>query len=61
MNGKKKEYWARVLTNTDAVSEEFKELMISMVSYDASERPSVEDIKNHKWMKNSRYIAKTTK
>jgi serine/threonine protein kinase len=49
IKNKKEKFWKNyVLTS---VSEEFKSLINSMLSYDPSERPSLDDILSHPWMK----------
>jgi serine/threonine protein kinase len=49
LNGKLEQYWKKV--GGQSLSNEFKDLILSMFSYDPSKRPTVEQIKNHPWMK----------
>ena len=49
MEGEIEEYWAN-MDEMNYLSKEFKELIMSMVSYDASERPTVSELSNHAWM-----------
>lgn len=41
-------YWKK--TGGEALSEEFKDLMMKMLSYEPDQRPSVEELKNHPFM-----------
>lgn len=49
LQGKIDHYWKKV--GGQSLSPEFKELILSMFSYDPSKRPTVEDLKNHAWLK----------
>lgn len=42
-------YWKKV--GGQSLSSEFKDLVLSMFSYDPSKRPTLEQLKNHPWMK----------
>jgi len=42
-------YWKK--TGATKLSDEFKDMMIKIFSFEGSDRPSVEDLKNHPWMK----------
>jgi len=42
-------YWKK--TGASKLSDEFKDMMIKIFSFEGSDRPSVEDLKNHPWMK----------
>jgi serine/threonine protein kinase len=42
-------YWSHV--GAEATTEEFKNLFSRMVAYKASDRPSLEEIRQHPWMK----------
>jgi serine/threonine protein kinase len=45
-------YWEKILKNVNnAVSDGFKALFISMVAYDHKSRPSISEIKNCSWVK----------
>lgn len=50
MEGKTDEFWSKFDQN-NKLSAEFKELVISMMSYDASKRPNVQKVLGHPWMK----------
>jgi len=45
---KVKRYWSQV--GADEASDEFKDLFSRMVSYKASSRPSLKEIREHSWM-----------
>lgn len=47
--GKFETYWKKV--GGQGLSEEFKNLILSIFSYDSKKRPTVEQLKNHPWMK----------
>ena len=40
-----------VVDNINELSEDFKDLFLSMVAFDPNERPSIEEILEHKWLK----------
>jgi len=42
-------YWAK--TAGSSLSEDFKDLMQKMLAYDPSERPTVEELVSHPWMR----------
>ena len=44
-------YWDKALSNGSTVSNEFKELYISMVNYNPLKRPNIDEILNSPWMK----------
>ena len=46
---KQRKYWK--VTGASKFSDDFKDLMASMVSYDPEKRPSLTEIENHPWMK----------
>ena len=43
------EYWELFSNEFNNISPEFKELYMYMVTYDPKERPTIEEILNHKW------------
>lgn len=49
LNGKLDQYWKKV--GGERLSPEFKELILSMFSYDPKKRPTVDELRNHAWMK----------
>merc|ERR1719326_2410624 len=49
LNGKLDTYWKKV--GGQGLSEEFKDLILKMFSYDGNKRPTVEELKNHPWIK----------
>lgn len=49
LSGKLEHYWKKV--GGQNLSEEFKDLILRIFSYDGKKRPTVEEIKNHPWMK----------
>jgi len=48
INGKLDTYWNKV--GGASLSDEFKDIILKMFSYDPSKRPTVEQLKNHPWM-----------
>lgn len=46
--GKTETYWKKV--GGQGLSPEFKDLILRIFSYDGNKRPTLEEIKNHKWM-----------
>jgi len=56
--GKHEEYWKR--TGGEDLSDEFKDLILKMFNYDGKKRPTIDELKNHPWMKLP-YSIKTTK
>eukprot|EP00349_Pseudokeronopsis_sp_Brazil_P000669 CAMPEP_0202956674 /NCGR_PEP_ID=MMETSP1396-20130829/1172_1 /ASSEMBLY_ACC=CAM_ASM_000872 /TAXON_ID= /ORGANISM="Pseudokeronopsis sp., Strain Brazil" /LENGTH=109 /DNA_ID=CAMNT_0049673803 /DNA_START=576 /DNA_END=905 /DNA_ORIENTATION=+ len=48
IHGKYEEYWEKV--QGTSLSPECKDLLQRLFSYDPSLRPTLEEIKNHKWM-----------
>jgi len=48
LSGKLEHYWKKV--GGQNLSPEFKDLILSMFSYDSSKRPTVEQLRNHPWM-----------
>ena len=48
LNGKLDQYWQK--TGGQNLSDEFKDLILKMFSYDGSKRPTVEELKSHPWM-----------
>ena len=48
LNGKIDQYWSKV--GGQNLSEEFKDLILKMFSYDGAKRPTIEELKNHPWM-----------
>ena len=46
-------FWSLMGPKIDPVSDEFKSILNSILAYDPSQRPNIEDIKNHAWMKKS--------
>lgn len=49
INQKLDSYWKKVRAYD--LSDEFKDLIIKMVSYDASKRPTISELKEHPWIK----------
>lgn len=48
LQGKLETYWKKV--GGQSLSEEFKDLILSIFSYDPKKRPTLDQIKNHPWM-----------
>jgi serine/threonine protein kinase len=48
LTGKIDHYWKKV--GGQNLSDEFKDLILKIFSYDGKQRPTVEEIKNHPWM-----------
>lgn len=49
IDGDMKTYWEK--TGGENLSDEFKDLITKMLSYDPSNRPTVEELVNHPWMR----------
>jgi serine/threonine protein kinase len=49
LQGKFEHYWKKV--GGQNLSDDFKDLILKIFSYDGKKRPTVEEIKNHPWMK----------
>ena len=48
-------YWKKV--GGQSLSQEFKDLVLSMFSHDGTKRPTLEQIKNHPWMKKPNFLS----
>jgi serine/threonine protein kinase len=48
INGKLDTYWSKVGGQT--LTEDFKDLILKMFSYDPSKRPTVDELRTHPWM-----------
>jgi len=44
-------FWNVMSPKIDHVSDEFKSLINNLLAFDATQRPSINEIKNHSWMK----------
>lgn len=49
MNNKLDQYWKKVGGNN--LSDEFKDLILKMFSYDGNKRPTIGELKEHPWIK----------
>merc|ERR1712159_810891 len=49
LNNKLDTYWKKV--GGQNLSPEFKDLILKMFSYDGNKRPTIEELKNHPWIK----------
>lgn len=49
LQGKFETYWKKVGGQT--LSDDFKDMILSIFSYDCKKRPTIEQLKNHPWMK----------
>lgn len=49
LNNKLDQYWKKVGGNN--LSDEFKDLILKMFSYDGSKRPTINELKEHPWIK----------
>lgn len=47
--GKLDKYWKK--TGGETLTEDFKDLVLKMLAYNPAKRPTIEEIKNHPWMK----------
>ena len=47
--GKLEKYWKK--TGGENLSEEFKDLVLKMLAYNPAKRPTIDEVKNHPWMK----------
>ena len=50
INNKMDKYWSKIEEDGKKYSDEFKDLMQKMFSYDPSKRPTVDQLKSHPWM-----------
>lgn len=48
MNGDYETYWKK--TGGQNLSNEFKDLVLKMFSYDGTKRPTLQEIADHPWM-----------
>ena len=48
IEGRLDEYWPKI--GGEALSEEFKDLIIRMLSYDPARRPTIEELRSHPWL-----------
>jgi len=48
LNGKLDTYWKKV--GGEKLSDEFKDLILKMFSYNGKDRPTIEQIKAHPWL-----------
>ena len=48
IEGRLDEYWHKI--GGEALSEEFKDLIIRMLSYDPACRPTIEELQSHPWL-----------
>jgi len=48
LNGKLDVYWKKV--GGEKLSDEFKDLILKMFSYDSNKRPTVAELKQHPWL-----------
>jgi len=58
LNGKLETYWKK--TGGQGLSDEFKDLILKMFSYDGSKRPTIEELKAHPWI-NKPFSVKLTR
>jgi len=52
------QYWKK--TGGENLSDDFKDLVLKMFSYDGKKRPTIQELKNHPWMQVP-YSVKMTK
>ena len=48
LQGQLAQYWKK--TSSEALSDEFKDLILKMLNYDPSQRPTVAELRGHPWM-----------
>lgn len=58
-NKKYDKYWKKV--GGENLSHDFKDLMTKIFSYEGKSRPTIEEIKNHPWMKDPKFDMKATR
>jgi serine/threonine protein kinase len=58
LNNKLETYWKKVGGNS--LSDEFKDLILKMFSYDGNKRPTIAELKAHPWI-NKPYSVKLTR
>jgi serine/threonine protein kinase len=44
-------YWDKLSSKVPPVSHEFQQLFVLLIAYDPNQRPSIEECRSHKWMK----------
>lgn len=59
LQGKTDTYFQKV--NGAGLSEDFKDLILQLFSYDGDSRPQVEQIRNHPWMQSSTFNFEATR
>ena len=59
LQGKNDTYFQKV--NGTGLSEDFKDLILALFSYDGDSRPQVEQIRNHPWMQSSTFNYEATR
>ena len=59
MNGRIDHYWSKV--NGGGLSQNFKDLVLKLFSYDGDQRPTSEQIRNSAWMQDSTYNKEATR
>lgn len=58
-NKKHDKYWKKV--GGESLSSDFKDLMIKIFNYEGKSRPTIEEIKKHPWLNDSKYDMKSTR
>lgn len=58
-NKKHEKYWKKV--GGEGLSDDFKDLITKIFNYEGKNRPTIEEIKKHPWLNNSKYDMKSTR
>ncbi len=53
-----KTYWEKISKEIGEISDELKDLFLKMVSFNPEERPNIDEILNHSWMKETEDLNK---
>jgi serine/threonine protein kinase len=59
IEGRNDEYWE--IMDGQSLSEDFKDLVLKMLSYDPASRPTIEEVQKHPWMKKRLIIEQSEK
>jgi serine/threonine protein kinase len=58
-NKKHEKYWKKV--GGESLSDDFKDLMVRIFAYEGKNRPTIDEIKKHPWLNDSKFSVKNTR